>query len=114
MAAVRTGAPDADVRLNEPDWDILQVMSDGRRYTQQHLYDDVAELDDYSSDWIRKRVSHLHDNGLIEKVGSSSMYVISDWGRAALSIREEADDDLSPVEFGKLVRERAREMEESA
>lgn len=114
MGAAASKGQDSDVRLNEVDWNILSVMADGRRYTQQHLYDDIEELDEYSSDWIRKRITHLHDNAMIEKVGSSSMYVITDLGRAALDLRDDVDDDMSPVEFGKQVRARASEMSESS
>lgn len=99
------------MRVKGVDYDILETMSDGRRYTQQYLYDDVPELEDYSSDWIRKRVSHLYENALIEKVGSSSMYVITDYGRAALEVRYEDEEELTPVEFGKRVREVADERD---
>jgi len=107
MSRAHRGVQEQDVRLNDLDWDILEVMSDGRRYTQQYLYDDVAQLDEYSSDWIRKRISHLHDNALIQKVGTSSMYKISEYGRAALEIRDEIPDDIRPVEMGKRVRKQA-------
>lgn len=111
MATRGTGSRASTVRLNDVDWEILEVMSDGRRYTQQHLYDDVEDLDEHSPDWIRQRVSHLHDTGLIEKVGTSRMYVISDYGSAALELRErgEIDDDMTPQELGNLVRSFADE-----
>lgn len=100
------------VRLNDVDWLILEVMSDGRRYTQTYLDKDVSELDDVSYDWLRQRISHLHDNGLIEKVGSSSMYVISEYGEAALELRDDIEDaGLSPVEVGKKVRSHADQSE---
>jgi len=95
------------VRLNELDWVILEVMADGRRYTQQHLYDDIDKLEEYSSAWIRKRIKHLHDNALIEKVGTSSMYTISEYGLAALRIRDDLPDDISPMEQGKRIRTHA-------
>lgn len=114
MAAVQNTGEDQDVRVNDVDWDILAVMADGRRYTQAHLYNDVDELDEYSDDWIRKRVSHLRDVGLIEKVGTSTMYTISDYGLAALDLREEyQEDDLSPVEFGDRVRDHANNGDHS-
>lgn len=91
------------MRLNELDWQILEVMSDGRRYTQQHLYDDVDDLEEHSADWIRQRVSHLSNNGLIENVGTSSMYVISDWGEAALELREEMEDESPKVMMERII-----------
>lgn len=100
-------AQDLDVRLNDLDWELLEVMADGRRYTQQHLYDDIPELDEYSGDWIRKRISHLHDNALIEKVGTSTMYEISEYGEAALELRDDLPDDISPVELGRRIRDYA-------
>jgi len=109
MAVSRTGNQDKPVRLNDVDLDILAVMADGRRYTQQHLYDDVPELDEYSDDWIRKRISHLHDNALIEKVGSSAMYEITDYGESALELHESGDigPDTPPVKVGKMIRDHA-------
>ena len=85
-------------------------MSDGRRYTQQHLADDVAALDDVSHSLIRKRVRYLHDVGLIDRVGTSQMYALNAYGRAALELRDELEgSQLSPVEVGERVREYARE-----
>lgn len=112
MSSVKTGSQESDLRLNDLDWEILDVMSDGQRYTQQHLYDDIEQLDDFGDDWIRKRISHLYDNALIDRVGSSAMYTINENGRAALQLRDESDE-VTPVEFGKLVREKADEMTDS-
>lgn len=33
------------------------------------------------------------------------MYVISEYGEAALDVREDLDEDMSPVETGQLIRE---------
>lgn len=113
MAAVESPAQDHTVRLNDVDWAILEVMADGRRYTQGYLYDDVDELDEFSADWIRKRVSHLRDVGLIGKVGTSTMYTITDYGLAALELRQEyKEEDLKPLEFGEMVREHAAQNSE--
>ena len=98
-----------EVRLNSLDWMILEALSDGRRYTQKFLSEDVEEFEDVGYDWIRQRVAHLHGHGLIQKVGSSSMYVISDDGRAALDLKDEYDSEMPPAEFGQMVRDRAVE-----
>jgi len=109
MSTTTTNSQCQDVRLNDVDWKILEVMKDEKRYTQTYLDKDVDELDDVSYDWLRQRISHLHDNGLIEKVGSSSMYVITKYGHAALELQDEIHgSDLSPVEIGEMVRERAQ------
>lgn len=99
------------VRLNDLDWKILQIMSDGKRYTQAYLYNDIDALEDQSADWVRQRVSHLFEAGLIEKVGTSSMYVISDLGEAALRIQDEIDEDISPRELSDMIREEARQSD---
>jgi len=99
-----------EVRLNDVDWMILETLQDGRRYTQSYLANDLDRFENQSYDWIRQRVMNLHDNGLIETVGSSAMYEITDRGRAALELRDEANiSDLEPVEFGDMVRQRAEE-----
>lgn len=99
------------VRLNDLDWELLKHMSDGQRYTQKYLADDVGRFDDESYDWIRQRAVHLHDHGLIQRVGSSKMYQISDLGRAALELEGEYSDELTPREFGDRVRNLAQELE---
>jgi len=83
-------------------------MSDGKRYTQQHLYDDIPELDDHTPDWIRKRISHLHQNALIDKVGTSSMYQINEVGISALELEDELrEGEFTPREIGQRIREHA-------
>lgn len=104
MGAEAIEGIERNVRLNSVDWDLLEVMADGRRYTQQYLYDDIEELDEYSPDWIRKRISHLYDNGLIDKVGSSAMYEISEWGLTALEYKEKINGEMSPREAGQFIR----------
>lgn len=110
MSTAKTGDRDK-VRLNDLDWKILEVMSDGRRYTQAHLYNDVDELEDESADWIRKRVSHLYTNSLIEKVGTSSMYVITDLGMAALRLQDDLDDELTPRQLDERIRSEASQSD---
>lgn len=102
------------VRLNDLDWKILEIMGDRRRYTPAHLYNDVEELGEHGDDWIRRRVMELHDNGLIERVGTSSMYVISNWGIAALELQEEGkiDEDDTPKELTQKLIERAQDLED--
>lgn len=106
MSASTITNKSAKLRLNRLDWDLLHAMSDGKRYTQQYLYDDVEELDEYGADWVRQRISHLYQNGLIEKVGTSTMYTISDYGIAALELEENIDEDTPPIEIGKMIREK--------
>ena len=108
MSTAETGAV-TDVRLNDLDWDLLSIMADGKRVTPAYLYNDVEALDDRSADWIRRRIKVLHDNGLIEKVGTSSMYVLTPTGRAALTLEDRAAD-LSPEEFGEEVHAAADEF----
>jgi len=99
------------VRINDLDWELLDVMSDGRRYTPQHLYSDVEELDEHGDDWIRRRVSHLFDEGLIDRVGTSSMYEISDWGEAALDLKESGNANIPPKELAEEVIQNAAQSE---
>lgn len=99
------------VRLNDLDWELLKQMSDGSRYTQKYLADDVPRFEDASYDWIRQRIVHLHDHGLVQRVGTSKMYEISDRGRAALELESDYSDELTPREFGDRVRELAQELD---
>lgn len=99
------------VRLNDLDWELLKQMADGERYTQKYLADDVERFEDQSYDWIRQRIVHLHDHGLVERVGTSKMYMISDRGRAALELEDEYSDDLTPREFGDRVRQLAQDLD---
>lgn len=110
MATARTGGRDS-VRLNDLDWKLLEIMSDGKRYTQAHLYNDVEELDDESADWVRQRVSHLYDQSLIEKVGTSSMYEISELGQAALLVRDDIGEDATPREITDLIMQEATQSD---
>jgi len=109
MATAKT----SDVRLNDLDWELLEFMSDGQRYTPAYLYNDVEALDQYGSDWIRRRIKVLNDNGLIEKVGTSSMYEITPAGHAALDLQEQSDS-LTPQEFGESVFDNAAEYRNKA
>lgn len=108
MAMAESGTT-PDVRLNDLDWELLSIMADGNRVTPAYLYNDVEALDEHGADWIRRRIKHLHDHGLIEKVGTSSMYVITPTGRAALAL-EGRSTDLSPAEFGQEVYDAAAEF----
>ena len=111
MATVETVMRD-EVRPNDLDWEILSVMADGKRYTPAHLYNDVDELAERGDDYVRRRVRELHDDGLINRVGTSSMYVISDWGEAAVEIRAEGNHEVPPKEFMQLILERAADSSE--
>jgi hypothetical protein len=106
--AARSTSEVEQVRLNDLDWELLEILADGRRYTPAYLYNDLDELSAYDDGWIRQRLGHLRDLGLIERVGTSSMYEISDWGRAALELRDEYED-TTPKSFAQLVMKRARD-----
>jgi len=81
-------------------------MNAESRVTQSYLSQDCAETEQYSSDWIRKRFSTLRDLALIQKVGTSTMYQITAYGQAALDHETDAGE-LTPAEFGEVVRESA-------
>ena len=102
----------APVRLNDLDWKILHQMEDGKRYTQSYIARDLPNFEEDSYDWVRQRVSNLHNHGLIQKVGTSDMYEISDLGEAALQLENEYNsDEISPREFSDKVREKAAESD---
>lgn len=112
MSVSKKPTKGSKVRLNDVDWQILEVMRDGRRYTQTYLDKDIDALDDVSYDWLRQRVLHLYENGLIEKAGSSSMYEITEYGLAALELRSELEtEDVSPVEVGEKIRRHAADRD---
>lgn len=102
MAIAKTNAR-TELRLNDLDWELLSIMADGKRYTPAYLYNDVPELDQHTGHWIRQRIGHLHEHGLIEKVGTSSMYVITDWGHSALDLRDEISDEDPPQDLMKRI-----------
>jgi len=95
------------VRINNLDWQILEVMADGKRYTPSYLGNDVEELNDYKADYIRRRVTDLYGYGLLKKEGESSMYKINERGETALRLRDEGTitDETSPNETRKLIAE---------
>lgn len=83
------------------DFEILEVMSDGKRQTAPNL----AALLDKESKYMNNRLADLAGHGLVEKVGPaerSGMYVITDFGRAALDHRDEYAHD-SAREFRELI-----------
>jgi len=102
MASTET-TNDTPVRINDLDWRILKVMADGRRYTPAHLYRDFDEFDEWGNDWVRQRVNNIYEAGLIDRVGTSSMYEINEWGETALENQKEWSE-LEPREFHKRVR----------
>lgn len=83
------------------DFEVLEVMSDGRRQTAPNL----AALLDRESTYMNNRLAELAGHGLVERVGPSErsgMYAITERGRAALEHRDEYSHD-SAREFGELV-----------
>lgn len=91
------------VKLVDPtDFDILRVLSDGKRQTAPNLAEILGQKRQYMND----RLASLASNQLVEKVGPSprsGMYVITDYGRRALKHRD-LYSNQKQVEFGKLVR----------
>jgi predicted transcriptional regulator len=88
------------MRLYDPtDFDILNVMSDGRRYTGSYM----GEILNRKGTYMNSRFRTLSGNGLIEKVGNSTMYEITDLGHAALELRDEYAHETS-AEWGEQVR----------
>lgn len=79
------------MRLRLPtDFDILEVLSRGKRQTPAN----VAAHVDKGRQYVRKRMNHLVEHGLVTEVGPSKrsgMYVITARGRAALALRGEYD-----------------------
>jgi len=104
--ATAKGSSGRDVRLNDLDWELLEIMGDEERYTPQHIYDDVLGAPDFETGWLRQRIRNLAEAGLISKVGTSRMYRINSWGLAALEIRDEYEDS-SPQEFSRMVIQHA-------
>ncbi len=83
------------------DFDILDVMSDGKRQTAPNL----AAILDKESTYMNNRLAELAAKGLVEKVGPaerSGMYVITERGRAALAHREDYSHDAAR-EFDELI-----------
>lgn len=83
------------------DFQILEVMADGKRQTATNL----GELLDKDSRYMNNRLAELAGHGLVEKVGPSErsgMYVITERGQVALEHRDEYSHDSAP-EFGELV-----------
>jgi DNA-binding transcriptional ArsR family regulator len=95
-----------DVRLVDPtDFEILERMRDGERYTGEYL----ASLLDKRGQYMNNRLASLRSNGLVTRVDDSKMHIITDNGRAALELRERYSHDTGE-EFAALVRERAQEL----
>lgn len=93
---------DDSVKLVDPtDFDVLEVMSDGKRQTAPNL----AELTGRKRQYMNDRLSALAGHQLVRSVGPSDrsgMYEITDRGRRALEYRDLYSHSKA-VEFGKLV-----------
>lgn len=101
----------ADVDLVKPtDFDILEVLSDGRR----HDAPDLSGHLDARVQYLNDRLSRLRSQGLVKKPGPApertAMYVISDLGEVALEMRHSYDKRNS-VEWADEVRDRLAERE---
>jgi RIO-like serine/threonine protein kinase len=95
-----------DVRLVQPtDFDILDEMSDGRRYTASLL----ADLLDHRARYMSNRIGHLDSYGLITRVRDSTMFEITPKGRAALDMQDDYSHQTAQ-EFAQQVNERAEEI----
>lgn len=90
------------VKLVVPtDFDILRVMSDGKRQTAPNL----AEILDRDSRYMNNRLAALAGGGLVEKVGPSDrsgMYVITEKGQKA-SEHQEKYSHSSAQEFERFL-----------
>lgn len=84
------------------DFEILETMQGGERETATH----IAEILGQDSRYMNNRLSSLAGYGLVDKVGVSSMYVITHLGLAAIDLREDYDHSHT-VEWGEKVRGRA-------
>jgi predicted transcriptional regulator len=89
------------MRLTVPtDFEVLEVLSDGRRNTAANL----AYLLDHDRTYLNTRLPQLADYGLVQKVGpspNSGLYVITEKGRIAANNREMYEHD--DVDFDTLV-----------
>ena len=82
------------------DFDILEVLTDGRRNNAVNL----AAILDRNRSYINTRLPILLDYDLLERVGpapNSGLYVITLKGRAVVEHRESYGDD--DVDFDALV-----------
>ena len=97
------------MRLVEPtDFEILDQMDDQQRYTPGYL----AELLAKDSTHMSNRLGQMRGYGLVERVGGSTMHVITERGKAALQLRDESDHERAQS-FGEWVEElAARDTEE--
>lgn len=99
---------ETQMRLYVPtDFEILELMSDGKRYTGSY----VGDLLDRKGTYMNSRFRTLAGHGLIQKVGESTMYTITPLGHAALELRDEYSHESS-AEWGDRVRDLAEETEE--
>lgn len=93
------------VKLVVPtDFDILEVLSDGKRQTAPNL----AEILEKESKYMNNRLAELAGHGLVKKVGPSDrsgMYEITELGRSALEYRQEYSHE-SAAEFRDLIEQR--------
>ncbi|EJN61567.1 helix-turn-helix domain-containing protein [Halogranum rubrum] len=99
------------MKLVDPtDFEILEVMSEGKRQTAPNV---AAHLD-RKRQYMNDRLSALAGMGLVERVGPSKrsgMYVITTKGRVALNLRDQyshADTDR----FAELVENHSSIVEE--
>lgn len=90
------------MKLVDPtDFDILEVMSDGKRQTAPNLAEILGKQRQYMND----RLADLAGKQLVEKVGPSprsGMYEITERGRIALKHRELYSHQKTD-EFRKLI-----------
>lgn len=99
------------MRLVDPtDFDILTVLSDGKRNTAAN----IAVEQDKNRGYVNTRLPVLADYDLVERIGpapNSGLYEITVKGQAALARRESYRQD--DVDFRQLI-ERAVDMEDAA
>lgn len=69
--------------MNPTDWEVLQILGDGRRHHRANL----AKITDKDGDYISQRLSRMYEDDLVHRVGPaerSGEYEIAPRGRATL------------------------------
>lgn len=89
------------VKLVVPtDFDILEEMSDGKRYTGNFL----GPILDKDDQYVRNRLAELRGKGLVKKEPNSQMYVITEKGLVVLHLQDQYDHDRTQ-DFAREVGE---------
>lgn len=82
------------MRLNRTDFAILNYLASHPK-TDANVAANIAIGIDRDRGYINTRLPHLADEGLVEKIGpadSSGLYLITDRGRRAVTLRDRYDE----------------------